>query len=197
MGQKVVDLAHVGSDRLGEAVRAVIVGQVADTPGAAPLPQSRTLKEGADATRSDGDQGRAQFFQSILELSYLVASADGFAEEERHALATLLGHATEHAVTQDELELHFKDLDESCEMLGRRERLRRAAADFDDSIGRSQALAFATLVAVADGILAEPEHETLKQLGEWLELSESQIDDTVKGVVSAIERALMAENTGG
>jgi tellurite resistance protein len=187
---KVTDLRHAGAERLAKAVRKVIERK-GQGPGERPtLPGTEELRAAAAAAHAAKDDERARRFQSILELGYLVASADGLADEERHTLATLLEQATGSAVNRDELELHFKDLDDAVEMLGRRERLRRAAADFEDTLGRSEALGFTALIAVADGVLGTPEADALTELGAFLELPESEVVAIVDGVTSEVERAL-------
>lgn len=192
MASKVVDLTHVAPERLQAAIRAMIEGQAAETltRSGHHLPSTASLREGAAAVHGEGDDPKARYFQSMLELGYLVASADGFAEAERNALSTLLEQITGAAVNHDELELHFRDLDDACDVLGRHERLRRAAADFEDSIGRDEALGFAALVAVADGQLAAPEMSALSELGRCFEIRETEVEAIVDGVVRDIEHAV-------
>ena len=192
MAIKVVDLAQVGEQRLGQAVRAVIAAQTEGRAGEAQhrLPSLARLCQGAAATHASSDEAPAQYFQSILELGYLVASADGFAEQEARALAMLLEQATGSAVRRDELELHFKDLEEGCAALGRSERLRRAAADFEDAIGKTEAIGFAALVAGADGVLADAELELLAELGACFGLGRAAVQQIVNGVARDIQRAL-------
>jgi tellurite resistance protein len=190
MAIKVTDLRHAGEERLARAVREVIERQGAGASGKHRLPGAEVLRAGAEATRSDSDDQRARYFQSMLELGYLVASADGLADEERRTLATMLEQATGSAVKSEELELHFKDLDDAVAMLGRRERLRRAAADFDDMHGRGEAIGFTALVAVADGVLGQPEIDALSELGACFELTDAQVTEIVEGVAREVERAL-------
>jgi tellurite resistance protein len=193
MAIKVTDLRHVGPERLGRAVQQLIERQSAGPSSRHRLPGTDQLRAGAEATRGGADDHSARTFQSILELGYLVASADGFADEERRALAMMLEQATGSAVNRDELELHFKDLDEAVEMLGRRERLRRAAADFDDALGRTHAISFTALIAVADGELGQPEIEALTELGKCFELPVTEVLEIVEGVAREVERAVEAE----
>jgi tellurite resistance protein len=68
--------------------------------------------------------------------------------------------------------------------------LRRAAADFEDAIGRSEALSFAALVAVADGEIGAAELGALAELGQHLELDAAQVDSAVEGVVRDLEQKL-------
>jgi tellurite resistance protein len=184
MGLSTVDLTRWDPSRLRGAVVALMEGAPAALAGH--LPSVAHLKTGAAATLSEGDTGSATYFQSMLELAYLVASADGFADEERHALAELLSKLTGSAVATDVLELHLRDLDDACELLGRRERLRRAAEDFGDGPSRSEALGFAALVAIADGKLAEPEAGALSELGRFFDMSADEVAAVVDDVVGRL-----------
>jgi tellurite resistance protein len=190
MASKVVDLTRIGPERLLAAIIALIQGQAAQTlvHSGHHLPSTASLREGAAAVRAESDDVKSRHFQSMLELGYLVASADGFADAERHALAALLEQITGSAVNHDELELHFRDLDEACDALGRHERLRRAAADFEDTIGRDEALIFAALIAVADGQLASPEMSALSELGRCFDIREADVEAIVDSMVRDIER---------
>jgi tellurite resistance protein len=185
-----VDLTTVPPDKLRGALQALMQG--ASEALAGHMPSAAELQGGASATLSDSDANAAAQFQSMLEIGYLVASADGFADEERHALAELLSHVIGKTVTVDQLELHFKDLEDGVAMLGRHERLLRAAADFEDGLHRGQALGFAALVALADGTLAEPEAAVLSELGGLLGLSEGDASKAVGGVVDRVRQTLGA-----
>ena len=187
-GMELVNLSRFGVERLRVAVETMITGATG-APGG-PLPTAARLEQGAKATLESRDEEVSTYFQSILEIAYLVASADGFADEERVALSQLLERVTGRAVGHDVLELHFKDLDDACEMLGRRERLRRAAEDFADGACRTEALGFAAIVAVADGKLAEPEVAALMELGGFLGLSSSQVNEIVEGVLNRLRAEL-------
>lgn len=188
MAISAVDLSGVPAAALRNALEAVM--QNASEALAGQVPSAAELKHGANATHADSDATASAHFQSMLEIGYLVASADGFADEERHALAELLSHVTGSTVTVDELELHFRDLADGVEVLGRRERLRRAAADFEDGISRSEALGFAALVALADGHLAAPEVSALSELGSNLGLSENEVAGAVGAVVERVRAEL-------
>jgi tellurite resistance protein len=190
---RVSDLSQIGEERLQRAVRAVIEGQGLLPEERRSLPGPEQFRAGAEATRRDSDEAESKHFQSILELGYLVASADGFAPQERQALAALLEQATGAAVNRGELEIHLKDLEDGCAMLGRRERLRRAAADFDDQLGRKEAIGFTALVAVADGMLADAELEALRELGSCFEFGNEAVDDIVMTIARDIDRALESE----
>jgi tellurite resistance protein len=180
-----VDLSRFGAERLRGAVEAAISGATAGT-----LPTATRLVQGAKATLASSDDDVSTYFVSILEIAYLVASADGFADEERAALSLLLEGVTGRAVGHDLLEVHFKDLDNACEMLGRHERLRRAAEDFADAAIRTEALGFAAIVAMADGKLAEPELNALVELGGYLGFTRDQVAELVHSVVNRLRAEL-------
>lgn len=185
MSLPTVDLSQFGADRVRAAVQAAV-----EHASAGALPTAGVLKHGAEATLKSEDAEASTYFVSILELAYLVASADGFAAEERHTLADLLERLTGKAVAHDALELHFKDLDDAVEMLGRRERLRRAAEDFADATRQHEALGFAVVVALADGKLAEPENAALTELGGHFGFPPEEIAKVVGGVVTRVRAEL-------
>ncbi|MCA9592029.1 MAG: TerB family tellurite resistance protein [Myxococcales bacterium] len=185
MGSLEVDLTSFGADKLRAAVLTALEGA-----GGGGLPSADRLRKGAAATLESSDDEVSTYFVSMLEIGYLIASADGFAEEERHALATLLEQVTGKAVSHDALELHFHDLDDAVEMLGRRERLRRAAEDFTGGMGEKEALGFAAVVALADGKLAAPESDALLELGGHFGLSPEDVSQVIAGVVTRIKAEL-------
>jgi tellurite resistance protein len=188
MGISTIDLSTHDSGKLKAAIATVIQG--APTALAGHLPSSAKLADGARESGQEEATVASTYFQSLLEIGYLVASADGFAKEEGHALAELLSTVTGSRVSVDALELHFEDLAQACEALGRRERLRRAAEDFDDGLGRGEALGFAALVAVADGRLAPPEAATLKELAQHFGLTDAQLGEAVNDVITRLRSEL-------
>jgi tellurite resistance protein len=185
MSLPTVDLSQFGADRVQAAVQAAV-----EHASAGALPTRDVLRQGAEATLKSDDTVASTYFVSILELAYLVASADGFALEERRTLAALLERLTGAALQHDALELHFNDLDDAVEMLGRRERLRRAAEDFEEPARRNEALGFAAVVALADGKLADPENAALTELGEFLGLGAVEVEKVVGGVVERVRSEL-------
>lgn len=185
---KEVDLTNFGVERVRTAVEAAIRGAVDRSDN--PLPAPERLEQAAKAVIARREDELATYFQSILETAYLVASSDGFADDERQALALLLERLTGRAVSNDILELHFRDLDDACEALGRRERLRRAAEDFSDGLSRTEALGFAALIAMADGKLAEQEIGALVELGGHLGFSPDKVAEVIEGVVNQLRAVL-------
>ena len=195
-----LDLTDVGPERLQAAVCTTLSRKVAATPAPSAgrrcpigrLPSAARLKFGAEETvkpESD-DACAAEHFQSLLELGYLVASADGLADEEREALARLVEFASGEVVDQDALRRHFRDLDAACETLGRRERLGRVASNFEGDCAKEEAMSFATLIAIADGKLAPPEANVLLELGDHFAFSEGEVQAVVRQVVASLRKVL-------
>ncbi len=114
------------------------------------------------ATLVPKDENR---FMAALELGYLAASADGLDERERETIATTLEKVTGIGFDHDSFSAHFADLDGAVEVLGRRERLARTAAEFENDDTRADAIKFAALVAMADGTLHETELVVLCEAG--------------------------------
>jgi tellurite resistance protein len=195
-----LDLTHVDPEKLRAAVCAALEQQRADrsapftgrTSPAGRLPSIGRLKAGAQETlkQRDQDARQAEYFQSLLELGYLVASADGLALQERVALAALVEEATGSVVARDMMQRHFTDLDGGAEVLGRRERLARVASNFEDRAAREEAMSFAALIAIADGKLADPEARVLLELGEHFSFSEEEVKAVLSQVAVSIKLAL-------
>lgn len=195
-----LDLPDVGAEQLSAAVRAVLAHQSAAMPDTSVdpnaligrLPSSARLKAGAAESVKDdvADAAAAEYFQTLLELGYLAASADGLADEEREALALLVEHATDAAVDREVLRLHFSDLDASTEMLGRRERLARMAANLETAPARQEAISFATLVAIADGTLEKAEMDMLLELGQHFSMAAEQVQAVIDSVAANIKQEL-------
>jgi len=166
--------------RLAAAVHTVVL---ADQERAA------RLRAGAEQSVAERptDRAIAVRFQTMLELGWLVASADGFADEERSSLARLLESITGSAVDHGALERHFRDLDAAVAALGRRERLARLAAELDDPVARVEAVRLAALIAMADGRLAAAELGVLVELGAHLSLSADRIRTLVDAVAESVK----------
>lgn len=144
------------------------------------------IRAGAIATIAEvpADADAARRFQTMLELAYLVASADGFAPAERVSLAALLERMTGAAVDHAALELHFRDLDDAVAALGRRERLARAAAELGDDAG--EAIGLVAIVALADGQLGAPELEALIELGRHVGIGADRIRSLAEAAVTRV-----------
>lgn len=184
MGDKLTarTLPDASAERLRTAVEGVLVEQSAE------------LRRGAEEARKQTDNvhdPRAlERFLSLLELAYLTASADGLADGERDALAHSIETATGGVIDAKMLLTHFADLDDASEMLGRRERLGRTAANFTDEPARDQALRFAAVVAMADGKLDDTEGEVLVELGDHFGYDAARVQIIVDDVAGQIEEAL-------
>jgi tellurite resistance protein len=186
--------------RLREAMLAVLQKQTATMPEASldesrllgRLPTQAQFVSGAEASSQepDSEQAAAAYFQSLLELGYLVASADGLDEREREMLALLVERITESRVDREKLLLHFTDLDQTSDWLGRSERLIRVAANLDHLVAREEALSFAALVAMADGELTEAEIRVLMELGKHFSFSERAVRESVDRVAASIRSEL-------
>jgi tellurite resistance protein len=151
---------------------------------------AQRLREGAKAAAAASDDAGARRFTALLELGYLVASADGLDPNERAALARLLEAVTGSAVDQATLERHFEDLSKGVDMLGRRERMGRAAADLDDVTTAPEAIGFAAAVSMADGRLDAAEIDALVELGAHCAISKEIVWDLVSDVARRVEEKL-------
>ena len=186
------DLPEVSPERLRAAVLSVLSTAALPRPLRGRLPSSVNLRTGAEETikETPRDPRAAEYFQSLLEIAYLVASADGLADAERDALADLVEHATGHGVQHDELRRHFTVLDQACEALGRHERIGRLASNFEDPVAREEALSFAALVAISDGHLGLPEVHALLELGERLRFTDREVEEVLADVLARVREAL-------
>jgi tellurite resistance protein len=194
-----IRLSNTDADTLRAAICAVLTEQRAEMPASTVgadlllgrLPTSIQLQAGAEQSLKEeaDDFEAAEYFQSLLELGYLVASADGLAEEERDALAHLVESVTNQAADYEALQVHFDDLDTMSDALGRRERLGRVAANLETKEQREEAISFAALIAIADGVLAQPEAEVLFALGEHLSFGK----DAVLAVIDQVKNRIQSE----
>ncbi len=179
----ILQLPDADPAQLAVAIRAVVVED---------QKQAARLKTGAMQAVSEepeADGSTARRFQSLLEIGYLVASADGLADEEREGLARLLEQLTDAVIDRNTLELHFKDLDEASAQMGRRERLGAAAALLEED-ERDGALTFAAAIAMSDGWLGQDEMNVLIELGSHLSLDADKVRELVEQVVHRVEGRL-------
>lgn len=149
------------------------------------------LRAGAEQSKADApsDPVVARRFQTVLELAYLVASADGLDPAERASLSRLLESMTDNALDHATLELHFADLDAAVAALGRHERLARAAADIGPE-AREDAIGLAALIAVGDGALSNVELAALVELGTHLGLGDDRVRDLVRTFTARVQERL-------
>jgi tellurite resistance protein len=135
------------------------------------------------ATLVPKDENR---FMAALELGYLAASADGLDERERETIATTLEKVTGIGFDHDSFAEHFADLDGAVEVLGRRERLARTAAEFENDDTRADAIRFAALVAMADGTLHETELVVLCEAGSHFKWPDDKIRTLVTDAAARV-----------
>lgn len=128
-------------------------------------------------------------FMAVLELGYLAASADGLDVKERTAIANVLQSVTGLGMDQDQFAAHFADLDDAVAALGRRERLARTAAEFDNDDSRSNAIRFAALIAMCDGTLCQPELEVLEEAGSHFSWSAEKVKGLVDEAAARVRGA--------
>ncbi len=150
------------------------------------------LRQGAADSVSDEPTATAtaRRFQTLLELGYLVASADGFAAEERASLAHLLESVTQKAIDHQVLDDHFQDLDQGVAMLGRNHRLAASAAALEDVHSAEEAVSLVALIALADGVLAQPEYEVIEALGKHAGLGADRVKALVDEAGAKVKEAL-------
>jgi hypothetical protein len=128
-------------------------------------------------------------FMAALELGYLAASADGLEYAERRALADTLERVTGIGFDHETFAAHFADLDAAVATLGRRERLARTAAEFDNDDARENAIRFAALVAMCDGTLNAPELEVLNEAGSHFKWGAEKIHGLVTDAAARVRGA--------
>lgn len=179
----IVALPDVAADRLLDALCATVTG---DGPRAARL---RTSARQC-VVDEPSDLAAARWFQSLVELAYLVASADGFSPEERASLAVLIERATMETVDHGLLEQQLVDLEAQTEVMGRHQRIARAAAEVKDQPSVDDALAFAALVAMADGRMAGPEQAALLEIAAHLDIERGQVEALIGVLVEDVEGRL-------
>jgi tellurite resistance protein len=186
-------LSSVEPERLASAISAVLEGTTLHTARRpASLPPPDRLEEGAREVIADEvhDIDSAHFFQSLLEIGYIVASADGLSDAERGTMAAFIRGATRSVLEEDLLRQHLGTLDAAADILGRKERLHRAAQDFGDVLTQRQAMGFAVIIALADGTLADTEMSVLIELGGCFGLSEDDVGLIVADITRAVEDEL-------
>lgn len=177
----VVRLSQAEPARLAAAIESAIAGEL----------QARLRAGAEESVRAEpADVAAARRFQTLLELGYLVASADGFADEESNSLASLLERVTSSAIDRAALTLHFFDLEDATQALGRRERLARVAAELEGAGEAEEAIGLVVTIAMADGQLSSLEYAVLNELAEHLKLSPGRLRELVDAAAARIEGGL-------
>ncbi len=191
-----LDLPDVSPDEFRRAIRVAVSMHAEEiaAPSVGPkalsgrLPSTDKLKDAVGG--KDEDAKAAEYFTSLLEVAYLVASADGLGDDELAAMTELVSHATGAAADKKTVEAYFADAKAASEALGRRERLARAASSFDDFMAREEAMSFAAIISIADGKLDSAEARALLELGEFFELSAGEVQAVVDQVVATVKSAI-------
>jgi tellurite resistance protein len=179
----VIQLPEAEPARLAQAVQAAVNARASSIAW---------IREGAKQSAAEDwtAEQAARRFQTLLEIGYLVASADGFAAEERASLAQVLEKITNEALDHGALEQHFEDLEDTVASLGRRERLARAAADLEDEATAEEAIGLVSIIALADGVLSQAEHAVLLELAHHLKLEPGRVHSVVKDAADSVKGGL-------
>ncbi len=199
------ELPECDSDVLAAAVRAVIEQQATEVaaPSVGPralmarLPRVERMEQGAEhlfsshPPASPGDEEAGRYFNAIVETCYLVATADGFAEEERGAVQDLVGFATGDVFTGERAQGLFAAYGKLLEEQGLEARLDAIAESLDDFVAREEAMSFAALVAVADRELQDKEAVMLMALASRFEYSRGEVQAVVKHVAATLAKAIL------
>ena len=129
----------------------------------------------------------ARGFEPLLEIAYLVASADSLDADEREGLVRTFEQLT--STDRAALEQHLHDFDDAIAASNRADRLRQAATDLhpDD---RGGAVAFAAAIAMSDGWLGDSELGVLVELGGHLEINAELAREIVESVIARVETRL-------
>ncbi len=194
------DIPECDAARLAEAVRALVVKQAEEvaTPSVGPralmarLPRVQQLEQGAEQLFSSvppasaEDEAAARYFGAIVEACYLVAVSDGFAAEERGAVADLIGFATGDVFNRERAKGIFDAYAELLAEQGLEARLDAVASRLDDFVAREEAMSFAAPIAVADRELADKEAVMLMALAKRLEFSQGEVQAVVEQVALAL-----------
>lgn len=183
MGDSIVAFAGATPERIAAAIHAVVVSDGV---------RAARLQAGAQQSIAEtpADLDSARWFQSLVELGFLIASADGFADEERKALAGLLELVTSETIDREMLELHLGELAEQVDILGRTQRLARTAEELADPGAADDALAFAALVSMADGTLGQTELDALVELGGFLSIPADRVRSLALALARQVEEQL-------
>jgi tellurite resistance protein len=178
----VVELPTADPERLALAVQETVMAR---------SDLAEELRRGAEQSMlGEHDVAVARHFQTCLELGYLVASADGFAAEERVSLAALLEGVVRPAIHSDVLDMHFRDLEESVVLLGRSQRLARAAAEVQPGKNAEEAVMLVALIAMADGRLGRAEYDVIEELGRHTKVESTRVRELVSEVAREVEARL-------
>ncbi|HHH27515.1 MAG TPA: hypothetical protein ENK57_04075 [Polyangiaceae bacterium] len=199
------DLPDCDAATLAHAVRAMVekqAGEVA-TPTVGPrallarLPRIDRMEQGAEQLFSSippasrEDEAAGKYFSAIIEACYLVAAADGLAEEEGGAVRELILIATGESLIEQRATELFDSYGKLLEEHGLEARLDAVAERLDDFLAREECMGFAALVAVADGELAEREVVVLMALASRFDFSVGEVQAVVQQVAQGLCEATL------
>ena len=198
------ELPECDAETLARAVRAMVEKQAAEvaTPTVGPrallarLPKIDRMEQGADQLfasippASREDEAAGTYFSAIIEACYLVAAADGLAEEEGGAVRELIRFATGEALVERRAQQLFDSYGDLLEEQGLEARLDAIAERLDDFLAREECMGFAALVAVADGELAEREMVVLMALASRFDFSAGEVQAVVHQVARGLAEAV-------
>ncbi|HUQ02120.1 MAG TPA: hypothetical protein VM261_06460 [Kofleriaceae bacterium] len=128
-------------------------------------------------------------FLALLDIAYLVASADRLVGDEREGILRIFEQLADGVLDRDAVEHHFRELDEVRATAGRGERLGAAAGDLRAE-DRAGAIAFAAAIAMTDGWLGEAELAALYELGGHLSIATDKAREQVENVIQRVEGRL-------
>jgi len=194
------ELPECDDATMATAVRRVIERQAADVaaPSVGPraltgrLPAVARLERGAEQmlAESSEDADAARYFSAIVEACFLAAVADGFADEERSAVANLIAYVSGKAVSGERAGLMLDGFQKLLDEQGLEKRLDAVAGQFDDFVAREEAMSFAALVSLADRVLADKEALTLMALGKRFDFSKGEVQAVIQQVAASLAQAL-------
>jgi hypothetical protein len=185
---------------LAAAVRRLVGRQIveAGSPSVPPsslmarLPAAEVLGRGAAqlAAGEVEDPEAARYFRAIVEVCFLVASADGLAEEEKAAVAELIACACGEAFGADKAAALFDAFAALLVAEGLERRLDAVVAELEGYLAREEAMSFAALVAVADRALGDRELAVLVAFGKRCGFSFGEVQALIQQVAAALGRSI-------
>jgi len=178
----ILQLPEVDPTHLAVVIRGMIAEDLA---------QAERLRSGAAQSllRATDTQETTGRFLALLDIAYLVASADGVDADEREGILRLFTQLTDGVLDRESLEHHFHGLDDTIAASTRGERLGAAAADLREE-DRANAIGFAAAIAMSDGWLGTAELDVLIELGGYLSLPAEKAREQVEQVIQRVENRL-------
>jgi len=149
--------------------------------------QELTMPTGFDPTV-------AALFECIVEAAYLVATADGvFDEAERGAFHHVVLEACRGAVTTEQLQALFSDLNDQFKEDGLDKRIQMIARTVRRAEHRREVIRIAALLAHVSGGVCDAERQVMSKLASAFELDPSEVD----AVLQEAHDTLSAANARG